>query len=336
MQTKGNTLLIIEKQESLAQDKFTKNGCTKELHVVAKNIPFSLHVASSVNLNEHPLHAALCYDFENESDQKEVETLKCTPLEYIAHVSDSGEKANVEIRIAVLSSQHEGANFRIKLSVKDPRTSKLVHVFTSPLKVISKRNQVKKMLERKEITHVEPLPPPKRTSSDTITEALHRLEEQQREQAKLLQQLVGQKKGLKSSSEFNFAAPAAIPDPEDMDFDAAFLKFLNTYKKIPAEERPNKVRKLLKTSPHQDSQTLSEFVNIYSCEVLAGATEQNFIQTFHSMDMPAAAGHTSEHPSDCCNCTECPHKKQLERMDDFYSEFIFDDSDPSSSPGSTN
>jgi len=293
--------IIVEKQESLAQDKFAKNGRTKQLHIIAKNIPFSIHVASTINLNESPLHGVLYYEFEKEEDQKEVETLKCQPLTFTAKVNDKGDKASVEIRISELSSHHDGAFFRIKFSVADPNTNKMFHTFTQPIKVISKRNQVKKMLERHEVSHVEPLPTPKRTSSDVITEALLRLEEQQKEQGEILRQLVASKNSAPTENYHPIRSSHKIPDPSDMDFEEAFQRFLNSWRHVPVEERTNKMRKVMKTNTEEESQSLSEFVNFYTSENCLGV---------------------------------CNHKKQLEKMDNFYSDFLLEDDsvDGSSSP----
>jgi len=93
-----SSLLSIEKQDSLARDKFARNGVAKVLHIVAKNIAFILHISSTVNLNTHPLVAKLFYDSDADEDQKEVDTLKATPMEYTAHVNDA---ANMKERSSV-------------------------------------------------------------------------------------------------------------------------------------------------------------------------------------------------------------------------------------------
>jgi len=100
--------LILEKQESLGQDRFAKNGVIKDVYFVAKNIPFNIVVASPhVNLALHPLSAKLFYDSNNLETSKEVETLKCNPIEYRTQVNETADKATIELRAAVLSSQHE-------------------------------------------------------------------------------------------------------------------------------------------------------------------------------------------------------------------------------------
>jgi len=278
MQQNKSNRLVLDKQESLAVDHISRNGFSKDLYFVAKNIPFNLHVSSSLNLNQAPIVAKLYYDFDRLEDQKEVETLKNNPLHYTAHVNETGDRAVLEVRISVLSSQHEGAFFRIRLSVKDPKNNEEVVNFSLPIKVISKRNQVRRMIEKQEVQPTEPLPAPKRTSSDMITDALTRLEEQQREQAKLLKQLLIQK---------NTSKPTAA-DTED-DFESAFKKFINAYQKVPSEERPSKIRKVIKQTQINpaEAQSLSDFVSIYSVDMLPNglsSAEQNFMKAL--MEIP--------------------------------------------------
>jgi hypothetical protein len=260
--------LLIEKQESLASDKFAKNGKNKVLHIVAKNIPFVLHVASSVSLNQHPLHAKLYYDWDSELDVKEVDTLKSSPIEYTSHVNSTALKSVVELRLGVLSSQHEQAYFRIKLSTSVAET------WSQPIKVISKRNQVRKMLAKNEIApcnvNMSALPVPKRTATDSIAETLVRLEQQQQEQALLLRQLVSSSSKNSNDSSSNFqpiTTQYVIPDPSEADFTTAFAAFLRSFKSIPVEDRPSKIRKAIFTLNDNDAQELGEFVGCYHTEM---------------------------------------------------------------------
>jgi len=314
----------IEKQESLATDKFTKNGRTVDLHIVAKNIAFVIHVASSFDLNSSPLTAKLVYDFDRVEDEKDVEALKCAPLEHTAHVDETGHKAAVEAKIGVLSSQHEGAYFRVKFSAVDPITQVVLEEFSQPIKVISKRNQVKKMMERKQIpknlelsSAILPISASSSTnivgtkrpaSSDpVVSEVLLRMEQQQREQLQLLQQLVQAQNSSSSSSKD--AQPIKqrvdIPDPDDIDFETAFTTFLKAYTKIPQEERSTKIRKVLKkTSNTNNLENLSEFIGIYSGS-----------QTNNSDSVKT------------CQCQDCPHK-EFSRLDTFYHDFLSDPLSP--------
>jgi hypothetical protein len=121
-----------------------------DLHLVAKNVAFSCHLVAQFDMNQIPPTAKLVYDWDDDAtEEKEVEQLKTPPLEIITHVDRSGRKANVEVKISVLSSQHERACFRIKFTAIDPATGQSLTDFSQPIKVIAKRNQIRKMLEKK-------------------------------------------------------------------------------------------------------------------------------------------------------------------------------------------
>jgi len=174
------------------------------------------------------------------------------------------------------------------MSVRDPKNSEEVVGFSLPIKVISKRNQVRRMIEKQEVQPTEPLPAPKRTSSDMITDALTRLEEQQREQAKLLRQILNQKNTSKPN-------PAETED----DFEASFKKFLNAYQKLPSDERPYKVRKVVKQtqSNPSEAQSLSDFVNLYSVDMLPNglsSAEQNFMKAL--LEIPSSLTGSNNDP----------------------------------------
>lgn len=297
---------VIEKQESLAQVTFTKNGVIKDLHLVAKNISFTIHVKSEFNLNGAPISAKLYYDFDDgEKEPREVETLKVTPLEYTSHVNESGDRAAFELRIGVLSSQHEGAYFRVKLSATDTTTNKTFHVFSQPIKIISKRTQVKKILEKFQQPQPQvsspqssPLPSfettsPVRTSNEALALAIRKLEEQQREQSHLLKELCGRVTQPVSQT---------ISDPSESDFETAFKNFVLAYSKLPVEERPKKLRKVLKNDQEITTRA-NDFIDLYCSE------------GFH----PLRSSPTEhfEHIDEIC-----PYKKELERMDTFYNEFL--------------
>eukprot|EP00027_Filamoeba_sp_ATCC50430_P007021 CAMPEP_0168558916 /NCGR_PEP_ID=MMETSP0413-20121227/10235_1 /TAXON_ID=136452 /ORGANISM="Filamoeba nolandi, Strain NC-AS-23-1" /LENGTH=331 /DNA_ID=CAMNT_0008590089 /DNA_START=51 /DNA_END=1046 /DNA_ORIENTATION=+ len=310
----SNSEFFVEKQESLAVDKFTKNGSSKELHIVAKSIPFVIHVASSLDLNNSSFEAKLIYDAE---DEKEVETVKSDPMEFVVHVNSMGDKAAVEVRIFVLSSQHEGAFFRVKLSITEKDTEQTFTTFSNPIKVVSKRNQVKKMLERNELSrednpHIEvsptfpsKRPAPSSANVDNLQEVLLRLEEQQREQAQLLRQLVSQK-----SNPVSFDC-GTVPSPSDMDFETAFQNFLAAFQKVPSSERSSKLRKVMQTV--EASQPMNEFLDVANAEC-GRSIPDSLMQSI--LTLPSGN-------ADDINCqySNCPPKSESE-LEAFYNDFF--------------
>jgi len=319
----------IEKQESLVTEKFSKNGRLMDLHLVAKNVGFSVYLVSSFDMNHSPPTARLVYDWDEElGDDKEVEQLKTPPLEIVAHVDRSGRRANVETKVSVLSSQHERAFFRIKFTNVDPQSGQIVADYSQPIKVIAKRNQVRKMLERKLQSQVKnensivctPVgvvnlaqlaPKRERPTQDAILETLQRIEEQQMEQFRFMQQIAD--KALITAREGS--PPQVLPvlkgiaDPNDSDFEEAFKNFLGAFDNVTPEERPTKMRRLASSIEKTYTRSLGEFVRLYNQETRMPPLED-------------ISG------SSCAYSSDCPHKTELEMLNTLYNDFLKDPASP--------
>jgi gas vesicle protein len=310
----SNSRFYIERQESLVTEKFSKNGRLMDLHLVAKNVAFSCHLVAQFDMNQIPPTAKLVYDWDDDAtEEKEVEQLKTPPLEIITHVDRSGRKANVEVKISVLSSQHERAFFRIKFTAIDPAIGQSLTDFSQPIKVIAKRNQIRKMLEKKLQTHVKnesaavntPLgvvnlaqlaPKRERATQDAILESLHRIEDQQKEQFRYMQEIADK------------TIPSETTQPKaSKDFDVAFKDFVGAWTKLPQEERPTKVRKLAASS---EARGLEEFLKVYNLETRMPPLE----------DVSGSCTY--------CPSTDCPHKTELEMLNTLYSDFLKDPMSP--------
>jgi len=252
--------LVIEKQGSLGEEKISINGIPQLIFCVVKNLPFDMVVSSSsLDLNKS-LSAKLFYDFAEGEEMKEVEMLHSSPMEYKIQCNESGDSAVISIRILTLSSQHEGTRFRIRIRTIDQKTEENVDVFSQMIRVVSKRSQVqKRKFEVAFQTEVAEVPevtsPSKRTSFDQISASLSNLEKLQLEHHKLLQQLLTIK-----------TQPIVQPPLESTsdDFEQELQTFLNVYKKIPMEQRRDKVRNVLKEVPKP--RCLDEFIKVYYSE----------------------------------------------------------------------
>jgi len=141
--------LYLVNQTSLLDEKYSKNGIQKNLHVVVKNTPFTFNlslggISEQVNFHRFQLEAILLYDFD---EPKEVDFVRLKPLEYRSQANDSGDTCSVEMRIKVLSSQLEDMFFRIRFTAYDSVTrssSPTLVVYSEPIKVISKPDQIVK------------------------------------------------------------------------------------------------------------------------------------------------------------------------------------------------
>jgi len=250
--------LSITKQDSLAKDTISVSGQKRDLHIVAKNVPFTLHVLSSANLNSSPLTAKLFFDRQGE--EKEVEALKASPVEYTAHIDETGHRAVLEVRVNVLSSQHEGVNFFIRIRTVD--NGRPLETVTNPMRVISKRRQAVKIVQRKQEKQQAaatganlPLSGTKRPLSEVISETLTRLEQSQREQASLIRQIHAQQKSQ---------LPFCPSSSSDLDFESAFKAFVSSYQRIPSEERALKVRRVVEDMDGTESAMLVDLVSVYT------------------------------------------------------------------------
>jgi len=306
----------IQRQESLVTETFSRNGRTMDLHIVAKNVAFNILLMSKFDLHISPPTARLIYDFENDSkEEKEVEQLKTPPLEIITHVEKNPNEGVVEAKISVLSSQHERAFFRIKFLMVDPATKRIYVDYSQPIKVIAKRNQIRKMLEKKlqsqvknenstvttpvGVVNLAQLAPKRdRPVQDAILETLHRIEEKQEEQSTVIRQMAKRVSAPVAPATAE-PAPAAQPDFED-----SFKTFLQAFQKETPGERPNKIRKLLSASEKPQTEALLEFVRLCNVESKLPPLEDNG------------------------QCLQCPHKQELDILNNFYDDFFKDPGSP--------
>jgi len=229
-------------------------------------------------------------------------------MTYKSFVSAAGDRATIEIRLLVLTSQHEDSLFRVKVAVTSQQ-EQTFEVISEPIRVVSKPSQVHKK-RRTGASTVEITAPPTPTvtcgskrsapsNQDSVLEALQRMEDQQLEQRKLIEQLLLQQQTSSSS-------PKTFSFIDDGDFISAFQTFLNAYNKIPIEERPNKLRKAV-LSNQTASDSLADFVSV------CVTPEHHLLGDSTMKSITSRLG---------CD-GECEHKKQLETFGDLYTELTW-------------
>ncbi len=183
----GASLFIINFQ-SLDQEEVYKNAEKKTVHGVIKNLPFSIelrmrgeHDPYQVDFHKFSIRSVLLYDSMGE--EKPVPYVKSSPIDWVVQVNETGERAKLDFRLHVLSSQHEDMFFRLKIIAVPPKDSNFlpIHVISDPIRCVSKQTQLtknKKSTKR-----------PKRSYNDTIMESLVRIESQQKQQQMLINSL---------------------------------------------------------------------------------------------------------------------------------------------------
>jgi len=103
-------------------------------------------------------------------------------------------------------------------------------------------------------------------------------------------------------------------EEKDLEFEDAFVNLLKAYNLLRQEEKPETIRKLIRNSSTRDVDKLSEFLDLFWVEGL---------QKEPSLGQRTSSGHSNNmHKEDGCCCADCPHKQELERIDEFYKEFL--------------
>jgi len=225
-----NSLIAILKQTSPFEERVTRNGIQRDIHVVIKNSPFVVQIGlgrhCELDLNHIAFEAVLLYDTDGE---KGVDFVKLKPIEYKCIPNESGDQVSIELRIKVLTSQHEDMFFKVKIQGTDPVSKQEIpnlKAITAPIKVISKPEQLKKRQPSAPVPAPMPtvnltnppfaptltvLPPTanmttvnnaatnnnsnnnnskKRTVNDLVVEAVTRIEKQQYDQANVLEKIL--------------------------------------------------------------------------------------------------------------------------------------------------
>jgi len=147
--------------------------------------------------------ACLLYDCE---PRREVTLLRSSPLETVTHLSSNGEEVTIETRIHVLTSQHEDSLFRICVKYQD------VEIVSDAVKVISKADTVKKAKDKTQSTsstNTSTANKKKRSASEAFGDTLYRIEQQQKEQQKVIDMLYQQNVLL--MNQLNSQTPPASP-----------------------------------------------------------------------------------------------------------------------------
>jgi len=91
---------------------------------------------------------------------------------------------------------------------------------------------------------------------------------------------------------------------------------LRSYSQMNAEEKAERTRKILRTLTSRDFEQLQELFDIMATVGLKTQSTSNLGQSFTSLNSQEFSH------SDACG-DDCPHKLELSRIDQFYSEVFF-------------
>jgi len=276
--------------------------------------------------------------YDCEGGDKEVDYIKTKPLEFKPNPTENGQLLEVELRIKVLSSQHEDMLFKIKLQGYNPITKEEIHglaLLTVPIKVISKPEQLKKKQPSK-----------KRTITDMLIDTVSRIEKKQEDQQKMIERMLSQQSASnvlekkqklndtihsisslfweELSSEGQSNGEAQKPEKKDAvpEFEEAFSNLIKAFNTMKPEEKPEVIRKIIRNSSTRDTERLSEMLDLFWTEGLQ--REPSFVGKSNARERMTtnALNPVNQDGGMGCCCTDCPHKQELERIDEFYKEFL--------------
>eukprot|EP00013_Stygamoeba_regulata_P026609 CAMPEP_0177646442 /NCGR_PEP_ID=MMETSP0447-20121125/9776_1 /TAXON_ID=0 /ORGANISM="Stygamoeba regulata, Strain BSH-02190019" /LENGTH=317 /DNA_ID=CAMNT_0019148975 /DNA_START=128 /DNA_END=1081 /DNA_ORIENTATION=- len=288
------------------EKKANHNG--KAVHTVVKNAPFMI----VLGLNHHPnvkpneqlnfsrlsFNTSLVYDAEEPPYTKQVDFVKVKPVEHKAKVSGQGSQVILEVRLKVLTSQHENSLFRVKITAFQTSTNEgftpELSVYSDAIKVMSKPEQIMKKAHLKK----------KRSVEDSLADTVTRLLDQQKQQEQLIHTLL---EAVASSSKKRKveAAPevAAVTKVEKNSFESCFNNLINSYEALASEERPSKVRRVIRNTPVAETTQVNELLGTLQTEV-------------NTLDVGFP---TQAEMSSFC----CPYPtNEVETLDEFYKDFL--------------
>jgi len=272
----GKPELFVISQESLAKQVQAKNGIPRDVHMVVKNTPFNIALAfgnyprtpqEKIDFGRCSIGVDVYYDSENPNEGKRVNLLTSKPCEYRIHLSDKKiDEAILEVRLKVLTSQHEDMLFRLQVTVTDDVRKQTFITTSSAIKVVSKPDQVRRMNGEK---------PKKRPQSDAVSDTLERIEERQKQQQALLQNIFRTAEIFQQhqppppqqqQQQILVELPQIEHKNEEMSFEHSFTYCLKKFSEIPQDERPSKIRKMVSGSTNRDARNISEFVDLITTE----------------------------------------------------------------------
>lgn len=340
--TAEEAYLEIINHTCLHQEKVTKYGQTYDTHVVVKNSPFVITLAlrgcKTHDFNQLAFDVQLLYDMPN--FDKLVPYVMTKPIEYKSTIGgEHGEQISFDVKVKVLSSHHEDNFFRLHFQVWDPVEKsqfRPLSIYSSAIKVISK--PLKPKAKNKPL--VRPRPPltskRKAYSEDDSEEERHdppsgqqmalvasmesRLEalaRQQQETLELLRQLTSSAlvhsrppPGIENGTNLLPAPPTKRPRTEGPanpdDFENAFSTMLQAYSSMSNEMKAEKVRRLVRSLPTRDSEALEELFDVLATQ---------------GVRVQAGTSFTHGHVDSCGN--GCPHREELQRVEDFFNEVFY-------------
>lgn len=297
-------------QSSVGEEIIKKNATEKQVHVVTffflwaffwilsffqqvvKNLVFNIEIGSTIDLNtcaSPGIEAKLLYEYDEDDGRKtvkdrEVSYVKNQPLDYKLKISEGGKKATLELRIKVLTSQHEDMLFQVYISATSPGGQPF-GVLSQPIKVVSKITQVAS--KRNSMEAISPSAGKKRTassqgglvlpvgSSDLISGTIMRMERSEKstnDMVRAIYQKLLPDTPFPPSVPLDFNPPSLdsslcldpneSPSSSDLDeTQSAFVRFMQFYQALPMDQRHSTLLKLIPENKRDSAQVFFDVLD---------------------------------------------------------------------------
>jgi hypothetical protein len=105
-----------------------------------------------------------------------------------------------------------------------------------------------------------------------------------------------------------------------LSFETSFHRFLQAYQKLNFDDRSSRIRKLMLSLPSRSKTQLQQCLDQLA-RGMQEASSTTMTTTTTSSKTPSSSS-SSASGSGGCDCVDCPHRRELERIDGFYSEFL--------------
>jgi len=233
---------------------------------VVKEKQFVIIISSKFDLRTTQLTCKLVYDYDD-VQLREVPCTRNSPIEYKAFLDSQGTRATVELKIKVLTSQHEDMLFRVL--IQSVGTPELHTIVSHPIRVVSKpallkhkntRNGRKTVCTKRALESSE-------DSEDKLQNKIQHIENQQREHQQILQEL------------------SQRSTQDALSFDCLFSKFLAAFSTIPQEQRDQRIKQAI-SSQGLPSPLLKELFDALGGSVQQTTSDPDFGYLYFSHIAP--------------------------------------------------
>jgi len=163
--------------------------------------------------------------------------------------------------------------------------------------------------------------------NEILIETIGRIEEQQREHHRMIENLLmtsDMKAQNEEREENDFEVKKELEIEEfldnqteldtSMDFETSFKRFFKMFYSLSVDEKPIKIRKLLRNSSQRDAEKVLELLDLFQRESIQRDSRNTCSPETQKNSL--------------CDCNTCPYQKELQKIEDYCKTFLLPDSDP--------